>query len=245
MSTSPPTGDPVRHPLLLAEELLLLLLDEHTGRPLVDGSRLDPALAGAVLAELALGGHVVVSDGTQHGADGGPLPVGRLLTTGAPAPADPLLGEALARVAHRSGRKPQDALGPLARGLREGLLNRLTAAGIVQEREGRVLGLFRTRAWPETDPHPEQRVRHRLRWVVLGGHPGDPRTTALVGLLAAVDALHKVVPDGDRKAVARRAKDLTSADWAPAAVRKAVEEVDAAVMATVIVAGTVAATTAT
>ncbi|WP_206035927.1 GPP34 family phosphoprotein, partial [Prescottella equi] len=47
---------------LIAEDLLLLLLDDESGDPLVDGTRLPRVLAGAVLLELALDGYVTPAD---------------------------------------------------------------------------------------------------------------------------------------------------------------------------------------
>jgi Golgi phosphoprotein 3 (GPP34) len=43
---------------LLAEDVLLLLLDDASGKPIVDGTKLDRVLAGALLLELALAGRV-------------------------------------------------------------------------------------------------------------------------------------------------------------------------------------------
>ena len=40
--------------MLIAEEYLLLALDDETGKPRIGSDRLEPALGGALLAELAL-----------------------------------------------------------------------------------------------------------------------------------------------------------------------------------------------
>ncbi len=40
--------------MLIAEEYLLLALDDETGKPRIGSDRLNPALGGALLAELAL-----------------------------------------------------------------------------------------------------------------------------------------------------------------------------------------------
>jgi hypothetical protein len=58
----------------------------------------------------------------------------------------------------------------------------------------------------------------------------------LVSLLVAVDAASKVVPSDDRRAVKRRAREVAGGEWAGGAVRKAIEAVNAAVTAAVVVA---------
>ena len=40
--------------MLIAEEFLLLCLDDETGRKRIEGDRIDPALTAALLVELAL-----------------------------------------------------------------------------------------------------------------------------------------------------------------------------------------------
>jgi enolase len=73
--------------------------------------------------------------------------------------------------------------------------------------------------------------------VLVHGPEPTQRTAALASLLSAVDAVPKVVPSDDRRAVKRRAKEIAEGEWAGVAVRKAVEAVNAAV-ATAVVATT-------
>src|SRR5919202_6704022 len=61
----PRSGRPMQ---TIADDLLLVLLDDDTGRPRVDGTRLDYALAGAVLLELALDGRIDVLPGRPRKA---------------------------------------------------------------------------------------------------------------------------------------------------------------------------------
>jgi hypothetical protein len=76
----------------------------------------------------------------------------------------------------------------------------------------------------------------------LGTRP-DERTGALIALLSALDVVPKVVTDAvDRKALKRRAKEIAESDWAAAAVRRAVQDMQAAVTASIVVASTAGAT---
>ena len=74
----------------------------------------------------------------------------------------------------------------------------------------------------------------------MAGATPDGRTAALVSLLVAVKAVPKVV-DGDKKAVGARARDIAAGDWAGAAVKKAVNAVNAAQASVIIGAGAAAA----
>ena len=80
---------------MLPEDLLLLLIDDESGRALVDGTRLDLALAGAVLLELAERGHVGLSE------PGGEVKPGRVVVTRAGLTLDPVLDDAMEHITGR------------------------------------------------------------------------------------------------------------------------------------------------
>lgn len=69
--------------------------------------------------------------------------------TGTP-PGEPLLDEAMARVAEKP-RSAQDLVNRLGRGTRDELLDRLSARGLVERHDGKVLGLFPHTTWPARD----------------------------------------------------------------------------------------------
>jgi len=217
---------------LLAEDLLLLLLDDETGKPVRESTRLDRALAGAVLLELALAGRVAPADESRPG---GPLQV----RTG-PAPDDPVLVDALARLGDRPVRAPR-AVEKLVRGLRPRLLDRLVQAGTLTETRATVLGLFPVRRWPTARPEREAEVRAGLVRVLVDGAEPDQRSAALISMLVAIDAVARVVPVDDRRALVRRAREVAQGEWAGVAVRKAVDAVNAGLVAAVVASSSVAA----
>jgi hypothetical protein len=200
--------------VLLAEELLLLLTDDQTGRPVVDGEYLDLALGGALVLELSLLGQV---------GPGGQTRRRRLERRAGAGPAHPLLVEALAGSADRS---PGDAVKRCAKGVRERLLDGLADQGVIRRERTRVLGLFpRTRS-STTSTSIEDDARSRLRSVLVDGVGPDRRTAALVSLLHAVKAEHKVLPGDDRKALRRRAEEISQGEWAGAEVRSAIKSIE-------------------
>jgi hypothetical protein len=73
----------------------------------------------------------------------------------------------------------------------------------------------------------------------VAGAPPEPRTGALAGLPATANATHEVV-DGNRRTLRARAKDIAAGDRTGAAVKKAIEEVNAAVIIAIAAGGAVA-----
>jgi hypothetical protein len=217
--------------MLLAEELLLLALDDESGKVVV--TELDKGLAGAVLVELMLAERVRVAE------KGESVRAGRLVLRPGPAPADPILANGLAVLAHREGRKPEYVLDALANDLRRKLADRLVEAGVLRREKRKVLGLFPAERLPAQDSTHEATVRERIRAALAGARP-DERTAALISLLSALNAVTTVVAVPDKRAANRRANEIAKGQWAAAAVRKAIETVYAATAAAAAVATTAA-----
>ena len=223
--------------MLIAEDLLLLLTDDATGKTVVDTTRLDLALAGGVLLELALLGRIDVT------GPGGDVKPGRILVRDASPTDDRVLDEALRRIVAKNPRKPEAVVPSLTKGLRGALFDRLAERGIVRADRGTVLGIFPTRSWPAVDSGHEAEVRFGLRDVLVVGRTPTEREAALVSLLHAVDQVPKVVGTTEvpKRELKRRAGEVAAGEFAGAAVKKAVEAVQSAAMAAVMVGGVVAA----
>jgi hypothetical protein len=218
--------------MLIAEDLLLLLLDDETGAP--QSSYLSTALGGAVLVELALASYVGVEEGSRwHTAKVTPI-------AGAQPPADAVLAAGLATIAERP-RSAQDLVNRLGKGLPESLAERLVEGGILERRDDRLLGLFPRKRWPSVDLAHEQELRRSLTAALVAGQQPDQRTAALIALLSALDRSHQSVDHDGIKAreIKRRAKEIADGDWAAAAVRDAIQAATAA-----MIAATTAATSA-
>lgn len=219
----------------IASELLLLALDDEKGKPLVDGSTLNAALAGTAVVELVAAGAL-----TLQLDDGGEVEPGRLCRTGVARPSDELLGEVV-DTAH--GKKPKDAIGALTtmtftdRGakLREQLLDELVAEGVLTHERGKVLGLFPSNSWPEADPSVEREIRGRVRSVLVDGAEPDRRTAALVSMLSVTKLAPKLFADVSGDRLQARADAVRAGDWGGGAVAKALEELMAVMMVSVFV----------
>lgn len=215
----------------LAEELLLLAYADD-GTPLTDGTHLDNGLGGALLLELALAGRVDVADKRVVVVD--PRPVD-----------DPLANNALARIiGDERGRKPGHWVTKLAKETRPRVLDKLVADGVLTVAKDKVLWVFPRTKYPAANgvrPAAEAEAEQRMRAAVLGAGRVEERTAALCALVAATELDRKIFADLDRTRVKARLKEISEGAWAAEAVRKTIEEIQAAVMVA-IVASTTAAT---
>jgi Golgi phosphoprotein 3 (GPP34) len=220
---------------VLADDLLLVLLDPASGKPRVEGTKLDYGLGGALLLELALAERIDVV---------GPKPAkAEVVVLDDTPPDDDLLADALRRIAEK--RRKADSLVPaLAKGVRSRVLERAEQRGEV--RHERLT--LRPDRWPEADGARRRALMTRLSDVLVTGVTPDPRTAALVAVLAAIDAAPAAVSAPDRatrKAVARRATEIGEGGWAAESVRRAVKAAyDAMTAATTaaVTAATIAST---
>ena len=212
--------------MLIAEELLLLSIDDETGKnALLRSDKIAPALGGALLVELALMERIGVtpdSDGWRRR--------GRVTITSTTPTDDEELDNLMAVLDRREGAKVKDLISQLSftritKGLRNRLLQRLAGAGVLSAQRSEI---FRLRSWPTIDSRPEDEVRSRLQAALVGGHTPTERTVALIALLNATGQLPKVVVGADKKALKARAKELSEGDWAAKAVKQAIDEVTAA-----------------
>jgi hypothetical protein len=214
----------------LPEELLLLAYDED-GTPLTDGTHLDNGLGGAMLLELALAGRVDVEDKRVVVLD--PRPTG-----------NPLADDALARIAAEpKPRKPGHWVSKLAKQARPTILAKLVADGVLTVEKDKVLWVFPRTKYPSASGEPpavEAAARERIHAAVLGSGAVEPRTAALCALVAATELDRKVFAGEDRKRVVARLKEIGEGAWAADAVRKTIEEIQAAVMVAVVASATAA-----
>ncbi|AXB47722.1 GOLPH3/VPS74 family protein [Amycolatopsis albispora] len=223
--------------MLIAEDLVLLVFDDETGKPDSTVTSLTYALAGALLIELGMRNRISVGEGGK----------GRLELVDRTPTGQHVLDDALVKLEKYEGRKPKDAIAPLAGNkLTERLLDGLADRGVLRREEGKVLKLFPVTRWPAEDSAHELALRETLTAVLVDGRDPDERTAALIAVLAAIQAASKVLdlPErADRKLVDRRAKDIAEGNWGSAATGKAIEELTAAVMTAVMIPAIV--TTAT
>jgi hypothetical protein len=207
-----------------AEEFALLAYRDD-GTPDIDSTHLDHGLGGSLLLELAMADRIDIRDRKVVVRDATP--------TG-----DPLVDQALGRiVADDKLRKPEHWVRKFAKDTRKLTLNGLVDRGVLDREQGTVLLIFPRTRYPAphgVQPAPEVQARHRLTAAVSGAGPVDARTAALCALVSATKLDRKVFRDLDRKQTQARLKEISAGDWAAAAVRKTIQDVQSAVIAAVV-----------
>ncbi|SMD21383.1 GOLPH3/VPS74 family protein [Lentzea albidocapillata] len=202
---------------MLPEDLMLLFINEQNGKLRTDSSSVENALAGAVLIELVNSGRVAFD------------PNGKKLQVVDPTPLkDPLLQESVARF--DKPMKPQRAVERLRKKVRDNVAAQLEGRGVVRVEPRKVLGIFPAKSYVITDETVAGGVRKAVGEVAFGYRGADARTGSLITLLHAVKAVHKVF-DGDKRDMTKRAKEIAAGNWAGDAVRRAVEAIQAGVVA--------------
>ncbi|GAA4926911.1 Golgi phosphoprotein 3 GPP34 [Actinomycetospora succinea] len=216
-----------------AEDLALLLHDPDTGAPLVDSTSLPRGLAGAVVLQLVLDDRARLEERRWKTVMG----IGDRTPTG-----DHVLDLALERLP--TDPTPKAAIEKLQSRVKDPLMAGLVHDGSVRLEERTFLGMARTPYYPAADRRRRDAVAGRMRSVLVDGVAPTTDDAALVALLRAVRAEHKVVPEGQvpKRALRDRSKVIAEGEWAGEAVRRAIADVYGAIAA-VTAAG--AATTGT
>lgn len=182
--------------LSIPEELVLLMLDDRTGR-LHDsvGPGGDFALAGAVLAELSLARRIDSDLRTLWVADA--TPTGDELLDGA-------LARIAAEVAPRDSRHWIAVLGADAEDLREALFRRLVAKGVLREEKGRFLWVFAERRYPAVSGEEEREVKARILGVLFHDDIPEARDALLIGLCRAASLFGTILAPAELERVQPR-----------------------------------------
>jgi golgi phosphoprotein 3 len=186
-SPSPSQAPAEAEGLTLVEELVLLAIDEQTGRVDVDARiAFDCALAGAALAELAFMGRLDADAEQFVVVD--PTPTGHPLL-------DPVLASVAAQATHQQVRSWINGVGSTSRDLLNRTLARLTEQGILQQEQTTRLWVFKSRRYRTLDGRERDDVRSRLTALVLGDDVPDPRDSVLIGLVMTAKLTDRAFTD--------------------------------------------------
>lgn len=212
---------------MLAAEVALLAYDDETGRPLVNATRLDAALTAAVVVDQILTGTLAIEDSAEKRKER------RFVATAMPV-SDPLLAEIVAKLDGQPLKKGIQRVYTKYEGkIRTAVLDSLVASGDLATREKKVLGIFPRTDHPAANSSREADARARLTAALDGPLPPDQRTAVLLGIIAAADLVHEVLPGRDKKATKARIKELTDGDWAGESTKAIIDAAEAATAAAV------------
>ena len=217
--------------MLIAEDLLLLVTDDASGRLTVPAAHADAGLGGANLVELTLMHKVGLTTEQDAGKPG------RIIVRDPSPSGDQILDGALQTVIAHQGKRPSAVIRPLSRNLRVALYERLASSGVIRAGQGRILGIFPAQRWPAQDASHEAQTRRLLTGALVHRAAPDARSAALIALAHALRCEHEITGPGERGLSSRqlraRAEEIAQGEWASQAVRRAIDEMTAAVAAAI------------
>lgn len=195
----------------IAEDLLLLLLDNASARPGLDRVRCERVLTAAVLLDLAHACRI------RPAVDSESVEVGRLIVLSGPSLDDPVLAPALELLLRRP-ITPAAAIAKLRNDTPPAVFTQLEHDGQIRRvrLQGTGLrGLKRAYAWPVIDRTRVSRVRAALMSALFDEDHPDPTTAAIISLLHTIAGLGAVLSLSDRgwEWVNSRAGDIASGGW--------------------------------
>lgn len=209
---------------LIAEDLLLVLFAPNDGVFRGEGSALFHALAGAVLTDLAIAGHVTIDKRTTmrgrqvHVVAGNP-------------PTDPLLRASWDRL-ERKATDVHSLILEIGPPLRAAFVDRLVERGHLRREKRRFLGLIPTEALVHAGTPRRAELLDAVRPVLVDGTEPDQRSGTLTALLSAsgqLAAMHPEIPWSG--AVYTNGARIQRGDWGAAAAGEAVARTAAAILA--------------
>lgn len=215
--------------LRFAEEILLLALDDKTGKlhPLPERA-LDFALAGGLLMELAFLNKIDTD-------------LKRLIVVDRAPTGDPLLDEIMALLPEDDDsltiQKGLSRVALKSDVLRRDLFRGLVEKGILRKEEHRFLWVLNERRYPVIDNRQEQEVRARIREVIIGGGIPDPRDVAIICLMNACDLSHTIFSAEELEQFSSRIDQVSKMDMIGQALAKAIREIQRAVLEVIAYSG--------
>ncbi len=194
----------------IAEDLLLLLLDNAEAQPQLDHSRLERVLAAALILDLALDCRVRPALAEE------PLPAGNLVALAGPVPMDPAVRPALADLQSRP-ISVDAAIARIRKHAEDDVLDQLLRTGQIHQIALTAHRLRRNHyRWPAKNRGRVAVARSELLGALFDGRRPQPVIAAIISLLYGVDGLDAVMDlnDAGVHAVAQRADDIANGDWA-------------------------------
>ena len=214
---------------MLPEDLMLLFLDDETGRVLMDTASIHTALAGAVLMELVNSGRVAFD------ADGVKLAV-----VDPTPPQNEFLWKSMIRL--DKPMFPMHAVERLRPHVRDNVMAQLVRRGVLTVENTRMFGIFPTKRYAIQDPQVISDLRDAMCKAARKRRAPDAHIGALMALLYAIDAVHNVFDgDSDRGEIHSRAAEIAADDWAAKAVAQAMDVVPRVISAKIVVSSMAAA----
>jgi hypothetical protein len=198
----------------IAEDLLLLLLDNASAQPGLERRRRQRVLAAAVLLDLAWACRI------RPAVDGEAVAAGTLVALTGNGPLDPVTGPAFALLSQRALR-PSSAIATLGKTTEDQLVEHLERGGQIRRIPLQSTGFKKAPAFKKEMALPLATrdragpARAALLAALFDRRPPTPPTAAIISLLHAVDGLGALLSLNDRgwRWVHARAGEIALGSW--------------------------------
>lgn len=190
--------------LTLAEDIVLLLLDDDTGKLAnIDLMTLNYSLAGAVLMELALRNKIdtdleklIVANTSSTGVD--------------------MLDKYLQKISSESNENNTrywlTELSNYGEQMLEETLDMLVAKNILKKEEKKILWVFGTRVYPMIDDKQEKEVKKRIVDLLMSDEIPTPQDVVLVSLMDTCSLFSTILSDKEVERLSGRISQIRKLD---------------------------------
>ena len=209
--------------LRFVEEVVLLLLQDTGGRlARVPAWSLNYALAGGVLMELALENRIDTDLENLLLIDAAPVDDSLL---------DPYLAQIAAAAEKHDAAYWLDQIADDADAIYTATLARLVERGILEQRDDRILWVFRSRRYPAVDGVAEREVKLRIMGVLFSDEIPDPRDVMLICLADACGIFSHLLSRQELSQVTARIEQVRRLDLIGQAMSQAIQDIEISVAA--------------
>ena len=207
---------PLTSTLTLAEELLLMALDDERGTLMsLPPFALEVAIAAALVMELTLAGRIDTD------------PDKLFVLSSAPT-GNVILDEALAQISASTQTQPTAVWlrrlaepGPV---LRERIIDGLVGRGVLKSVEKRLLWVFKMRVYPPTSGLEEREVKSRVMTLLNNSDIPAPRDALLMGLLRATGIIDRLLSTSEHERLRPRIDEIANVEEVNRALSHTVAE---------------------
>lgn len=175
--------------LTLPEELLLITLDDNSGKLFASAKpyAIDIAIAASLIMELTLNGRIDTDSE-------------KLFVISSEPTGNQILDDTLAEINAEKASLPTSAwitrIGQKGENLIQLITQSLVDRGVLKSVEKRLLWVFKTRVYPPASGIEEREVRARVMQLINSDEIPNPRDSLIVGLLQATSLMnHLLTPD--------------------------------------------------
>ncbi len=203
--------------LTLAEELLLITLDDESGK-LLDSIKpfsFDIAIAASLIMELTLKGKLDTD-------------AKKLFVVSSTETGDAILDQALAIIVEeKNSLSTSDWLSRFAHygdTLSDKIIESLVNKGVVQLVEKRLLWVLKTRAYPATSGIEEREVRSRIMQLLNNDEIPNPSDALLIGLLRATGIMNRLLSSTELERLQNRIDQIANLEEINRSLSASVQE---------------------